>query len=314
MSGSIVRHGFATVGAIGLLLGSTRALAQGAPPPSTPAPWSVPPPWQPASPPPPTIARLPWDWQSVGVSLGGASYVESPLVPISFGEGIGPPDNFVTSGAWLAIEAAYMTESSLALAARGRFGRLRRGPPNLANFEYPAGTDLRRLDPQLGDNPFGGGIGFFLRFLPKRTALDVGITASFGSFRPRFGSHPIISCPTCYEDGQGAYGGEEFWPTARVSRTGPGFVFAVGTGESFVRTHEPGVFELLFGYRWDNVEFLGGIGRGLAFRIDARAWSNHWISVDLSVNPWNQTVPGEGSVRSILTVTLTRRWSSFAPL
>jgi hypothetical protein len=213
----------------------------------------------------------------------------------------------------VGIEAEYMTIRALALAARARFGWLRRGPPNPPEENLPAGADLRRIDPQLGDGPFGGAIGFFFRFLPKRTALDVGLTTSFGSFRPRYQGHPIIECPTCTE-GQATFSGEEFWPTARVSRTGPGFVFAVGTGESFVRTHEPGLFELLFGYRWDDIEFMGGFGRGLAFRVDFRAWSSDWISVDLSVNPWNPDVPRYASPRSILTVTLTRRWSSFAPL
>jgi hypothetical protein len=221
---------------------------------------------------------------------------------------------FVTRGVWVAVEAEYMMYPWLALAARGRFGSLRRGPPNEPEFEYPADTDLGRLDPQLGDSPVGGTMGFFFRFLPKRTALDAGLTTSFGSFRPRFQSRPIVKCPTCYYEGQGTYGGEEFWPTIRVSRTGPGFVYAVGTGESFVRTHEPGVLELLLGYRWDNIEFMGGFGRGIAFRIDASVWANHWISVDFSVNPWNQAVSGYASPRSIITVTFTRRWSSFAPL
>lgn len=247
--------------------------------------------------------------------MGGTHYVESPLVaPVSFGEGMRSASEFVTRGVWVAVEAEYMMYPWLALAARGRFGSLRRGPPNEPEFEYPADTDLGRLDPQLGDSPVGGTMGFFFRFLPKRTALDAGLTTSFGSFRPRFQSRPIVKCPTCYYEGQGTYGGEEFWPTIRVSRTGPGFVYAVGTGESFVRTHEPGVLELLLGYRWDNIEFMGGFGRGIAFRIDASVWANHWISVDFSVNPWNQAVSGYASPRSIITVTFTRRWSSFAPL
>jgi hypothetical protein len=294
---------------VGLLLASARAFAQG-----SPAEWSAPQ-WQTASPPaPPTTPRLPGQWQSVGVTLGGTHYVESPLIPIRFGDGIGPPRDFLTRGVWLAIEAEYMAVPWLALAARGRFGSLQRGPSNPPKYEYAAGTKLGRLDPQLGDSPLGGSLGVIVRFLPKRTALDVGLTASVGSFRPRFGSYPIIRCETCYYDGQGAYGSEEVWPTARVSRTGPGFVFAAGTGESFVRTHEPGVLELLLGYRWDKLEFVGGFGRGFAFRIDGRLSASHWISVDLSVNPWNQAVPGYASPRSIITVTFTRRWSSFAPL
>jgi hypothetical protein len=319
---SIVRHRRATAAAIGLVLGSASAFAQDTPPPWNAPPQSAPPQWQPqwqpqwaaSPPPPPAIPRLPMSWQSVGVSLGGTHYVESPLVPISFGHGIGAPDEFITRGAWVGIEAQYMIWPWAAVAARGRFGWLRRGPPNRVEWEYPAGTDLRRLDPQLGDSPFGGAAAVVFRFLPKRTALDVGLTGSYGSFRPRFGSHPLVRCPTCYDDGQGAYGGEELWPTLRVSRTGPGFVYAVGTGESFVRTHEPGVLELLFGYRWDDIEFVGGFGRGLAFRIDARVWSSDWVSVDLSMNPWNTEVPGYPSPRSMLTVTFTRRWSSFAPL
>jgi hypothetical protein len=88
----------------------------------------------------------------------------------------------------------------------------------------------------------------------------------------------------------------------------------VGTGESFVRTHEPGPFELLFGYRWDKTEFLGGFGRGVALRFDTVVAPSHWISVDFSMNLWNNAVPGHPSPRSMITVTLTRRWSSFAPL
>ena len=310
MSMSTVPRYYAMAAIVGLLVGSARAFAQGAPPVGNA------PEWQTARPPTsPPIPRLPWEWQSVAVSLGGTHYVESPLVPISFGEGIGPPRGFVTRGVWVGIEAEYMTEPWLALAARGRFGSLRRGPPDQPHHdEYPAGTDFGRLDPQLGDGPVGGAIGFFFRFLPKRTALDAGLTTSFGSFRPRFGGHPILDCPTCYRDGQGTYAAEEFWPTARVSRTGPGFVFAVGTGESFVRTHEPGVLELLFGYRWDKFEFVGGFGRGLALRIDASVWASHWISVDFNVNPWNHPVLHYPSPRSMITVTFTRRWSSFAPL
>jgi hypothetical protein len=314
---------------LALLVASARAFAQGPPPTwraaaTSARTWNPPPPWAPPTPTPwqpqwtstPPPIRLPWEWQSVGITLGGAHYIESATFPVTvrFGDGIGQAQNFVTRGGWVGIEAEYMTARWLALAARGRFGSLRRGPPNPPEEEYPAGTDLRRIDPQLGDGPYGGAIGFFFRFLPKRTALDAGLTASMGSFRPRFGSHPLIKCSTCSREGQGTYGGEEFWPTIRVSRTGPGFVFAVGTGESFVRTYETTVLELLLGYRGDDIEFLGGLGRGLAFRIDVRAWSSLWISFDVSTNPWNGSVPGYDSPRSILTVTFTQRWSSFAPL
>ena len=225
-----------------------------------------------------------------------------------------PSREFITRGAWLGIEAEYLTVRWLALAARGRFGWVRRGPPTQPEYEYPAGTNVGGLDPQLGDGPIGGSVGFFLRFLPKRTALDLGLTTSLGAFRPRWGSYPILKCSTCYPEGQRTYSGEEFWPTARVSRTGPGFVYAVGTGESFVRTHEPGALEVLFGYRWDEIEFVGGLGRGVALRVDALVWSSHWLSFDFSWNTWNKEVPGYASPRMMLTVTLTRRWSSFAPL
>ena len=297
MSVSWLRHVFAMAAAVVLLVVSTRSSAQEARAPS----------------PDPSIPRLPWAWQSLGVSFGGAHYAESTSL-VKFGEGIGPADPFVTRGEWVGLEAEYMLWPWFALAARGRLGWLRRGPPNRVEWEYPPGTDLRRIDPQLGDGPFGGAVAIMFRFLPKRTALDVGLTTSVGSFRPRYWSHPLVRCLTCYFEGQGTYSGEEFWPTARVSRTGPGFVYVVGTGESFVRTYEPGALEILFGYRWDDIEFVGGLGRGIALRLDARVWSSHWLSFDLSMNPWNREVPGYESARSILTVTFTRRWSSFAPL
>jgi hypothetical protein len=251
------------------------------------------------------------------VSLGGALYTDSGEPPYNIGVGgTSEPDPFVTRGAWVGLEAQHMVSTWLAIAARGRMGWLRRGPPTAPDFDLPAGSDTHLLDPQLGDGPVGGAAAAFARFFSGGTAIDAGATASFGSFAPRFGSESIWKGDVCGDCtyAQGAFGRAAVWPTLRISSTGPGFFFAVGTGESFVRTYEPGVLEVLFGHRGDNFEFMAGLARGLALRTDFRLGGDDWLSIDLSSNPFNGQVPGYGSLRSIATVTFTRRSSSFAPL
>jgi hypothetical protein len=262
--------------------------------------------------------REPGTWQSIGATVGGAHYVESDQPPYSLGTGgLKQGNNFITRGAWFAGEAEYLPLRWLAVAVRGRAGWIRRGPATPPDTDLLPGADTSALDPQLADSTFGGTFAAMIRFLPGRTALDAGLTAAIGSFRPRLGGRDVpfreTSCGDCYS-GQSGFDPQSVWPTFRVSRTGRGFFFAAGTGEGFVRPHEPGLLELLLGFRGEHAEFMAGMARGLALRFDWEPLARTWLSFDCNVNPFNDAVPGHASPRMIGAITVTRRWSSFAPL
>jgi hypothetical protein len=255
--------------------------------------------------------------QELGVTLGAIDYTESNVDLKWTTGGTTAAQPFVTRGDWLAAKGEYSIWRWLAVAAIGRVGWLDRSPPTLPAEPLEPGQDESRLDPQLGDPHVGGTIAPMLRFLPGRTALDAGATISFGSFRPRYGGDALqydgYSCGDC-ETGQNTFTAMKVWPTLRVSRTGRGFFFSVGTGEGFVQTNEPGPFELLFGERQRSFDLMGGIARGLALRVDLRVVAGLWLDMSASYKPWGDSPPGRDTERGIFALGLTRRWSDFAPL
>ncbi len=215
------------------------------------------------------------------------------------------------------MEGQYLFEPWLALAGRVRAGWIERGPATRPAQPITPSADASTLDPQLGDAKTGGSIGGFVRLLPGHTALDLGGTLSLASFRPRMVGDKLeyasATCSSCYS-GQDGLRAMTFWPTVRISSTAPGLFYAVDTGESFVQTNEPGVFEALIGRRGTDVDVMGGLARGLAFRLDARVSGPWWLSLSASYKPWGAVVSGHASERMIGALTLTRRWSDFAPL
>ena len=251
------------------------------------------------------------------MTVGGIDYTESNVTLALSPGGSRPAQPFVTRGGWVAGQGEYSLLRWLAVAAVGRVGWLDESPPTVPSEPLAPGQNESGLDPQLGDSHLGGSIAPMVRFLPGRTALDAGLTISFQSFRPRYGGAGLdyqdYGCGDCAH-GQGTFAGMDVWPTLRVSRTGRGFVFAVGTGEGFVKTNEPGPFELLFGERQENFDLMGGVARGLALRVDLRLGAGLWLDMSASYKPWGDPVPHRDVERGILALGLTRRWSDFAPL
>jgi hypothetical protein len=228
-----------------------------------------------------------------------------------------PSDPYRTHGAWVAAQAQYGVTAGFALGFRGRVGSLARDPVTTlpANETVVAG-DRTTLDPALGDPPAGASFAALLRFLPGRTAIDLGATISIGSFRPRWNGDGLTfrrRCSECY-GGQEGFEGLALVPTLRVSRTGSGFAYAVGTGEGFVQTNEPGPIEVLAGWRFERAEVLGGFARGLALRNDWAIASGWWLGAHLSAKPWGEPVPGHIVAVWIFALGVERRFGSFAPL
>lgn len=272
----------------------------------------------PAQPAPAQSVKATSGLQELGITVGGIDYTESNVHFFLATGGTTPGQPFVTRGDWLAGKGEYSIWRWLAVAAIGRVGWLDRSPPTTPAEPLVPGQNTSGLDPQLGDPHVGGSIAAMLRFLPGRTALDAGLTISFGSFRPRYGGASLRygeggDCGDC-ETGQDTFTAMNVWPTLRVSRTGTGFFFAVGTGEGFVQTNEPGPFELLFGERQQSFDLMGGVARGLALRVDLRAVAGLWLDISASYKPWGSSLPGRDTERAIFALGLTRRWSDFAPL
>ncbi|MBI3202411.1 MAG: hypothetical protein HYZ29_12795 [Myxococcales bacterium] len=281
-----------------MTVGSDDALAQAHPPPLEPA--------------------RALGVQEIGLSVGAADYTESNVVLIETPGGDSPADPFRTRGGWLAAQGQVGFTEWLAAGLRGRLGWESRSPPSRPDpDETIVGGDPATLDPQLGDSRVGGSIGAMLRFLPGRTAIDVGATVSFGSFRPRYESDGVAyqnPCGDC-DEGKAGFVALPVLPTLRLSRTGLGLVWAVGTGEGFIRGNEPTPFEALLGRRWSSVELWAGISRGLSARVDGRVTDHEWLSVDVSAKPWGDDVEGTRHYHWwMASLTLSRRWSSFAPL
>ena len=117
------------------------------------------------------------------------------------------------------------------------------------------------------------------------------------------------------DEGKSGFVAVPVLPTLRLSRTGLGVVWAVGTGEGFIRTNEPTSFEVLLGRRWPSVELWAGFSRGMSARVDGRLTEHEWLSFDLSAKPWGDKVEGtSGYDWWMASLTLSHRWSSFAPL
>lgn len=256
--------------------------------------------------------------QELGLASGSIDYTESNVDWHPYPGGTTSAQPFVTRGNWLEADAEYLLARWFAVAASGRVGWLDRSPPTVPAEPLKPGQDTSRLDPQLGDSHVGGSVAAMVRFLPGRTALDVGATISFRSFRPRYGGGALdyqdaYTCGDC-ETGQETFTAMDAWPTFRVSRTGSGFFFSVGTGEGFVKTNEPGPFELLFGERQSTFDLMAGVARGLALRVDGRVVPGAWLDASVSYKPWGSSVGSLDTERWILVLGLTRRWSDFAPL
>lgn len=256
--------------------------------------------------------------QELGLAFGTIDYTESNVDWHPYPGGTTSTQPFVTRGNWLEFDAEYLLARWFAVAANGRIGWEDRSPPTVPAEPLVPGQNTSRLDPQLGDSRVGGSVGAMVRFLPGRTALDVGATISFKSFRPRYGGDALNysgnPCGDC-ETGQDTFTAMDVWPTFRVSRTGSGFFFSVGTGEGFVKTNEPGPFELLFGERASTFDLMAGVARGLALRVDGRIVPGVWLDVSGSFKPWGTSVStSPATERWILVLGLTRRWSNFAPL
>ncbi len=261
--------------------------------------------------------------QEIGIAVGALDYTESNAgvslfdTGASLGSADYSEDPFRTRGGWFQAQSQYEFFSWLALAVRARLGTMTRGPSTVPpSDETVDGGDPGTLDPQLGDPRLGGSVAPIIRFLPGHTALDVGATFSFTSFRPRYGGDGVSldrRCGDCYA-GQDGFQAFPLWPTLRVSSTGHGAAWAVGTGEGFVQTNEPGPIELLVGMRGRSYEVFAGVARGLALRADAHVSDGWWFSVHASAKPWGKRIDGHEASIWIVALGLTQRWSSFAPL
>jgi hypothetical protein len=294
------------------------AAAPASVPPPPPSAYAYPPPSAPVPPPPDPSNALPaaGTLMGLGMTVGAMHYGEDAgiLSGLDFGSGdyVDSTAPFLTRGGWLGVEGEYLLFPRIAVAARGRLGWLKRGPATHSHYAPTPGQDLSSLDPQLGDSPVGGSGALMVRFFPGIVALDLGGTISGGSFRPRGNGSLLQTACTDPNCGQTTFSASTFFPTVRVSTTGTGLFAAAGIGEGFVRTHEPGV-ELLIGGRSKDFDLMGGLARGLAIRADIRTTGSWWLSLDCSWKPWAPKGVGDG-VALIGAVSLTRRWSDFAPL
>ncbi|MEZ4372888.1 MAG: hypothetical protein R3B07_18835 [Polyangiaceae bacterium] len=254
---------------------------------------------------------------SLDARLGVIDYTENSFERTDLaGDWVYENHPFVTRGSWLELDGQFRVFSWLALAGVARFGWLERGPP--ATSEYPLAhpEDRPLLDPQLGDSHLGGSVAPIVRFLPGSVALDAGFTYSIESFRPRLTSAFSTTNEGYFATG---YAGYDWWPTVRVSSTWEGVQFAIGTGEGFIHANEPTMFELLLGYRGQDVLFLGGISRGLSLRFDTRLLelqdqSGLWLSTCLGFKPWGPSAQGEHTGRSLFTAGVSWRMAGVPAL
>jgi hypothetical protein len=257
----------------------------------------------------------PW-LQSIGLTAG-AVYTTTGFSKnlVSYGGTSDPASPFVTRGGYGALQAQVGLARWLAVEAFARFGSLSYGPKATPSPKLRPGTDTSSLDPQLGTSKAGSSAGLVARFLPGRVAIDVGFTAAFGGLRPRESGRTLNYVGCCGDgvNGQDGYSAPALVPTLRVSGTGLGPTLSIATGEGFVRSYAPVFFEILAGYRGEDVEVLVGGARGLAARVDVRVHDRWWIGADAQVRVSGPFVESESWAAFVFSTGVTYRTTSFAP-
>lgn len=264
-----------------------------------------------------TTPGEPSRWEYVGITAGGVNYTTSYTTPFDTGR-YAPADSVLNRGAWLGVEAQLALITNAALAGRVRFGWLSLEPRSNPVPPPSGGAPLEddSFDPQLGDENLGGTAGLFARLRGRRMIADLGATLAFNSFRSRAAGGGVAYGAVCEGCDEGKYGYEPlmWWPTVRLSRTGLGFFFSLGTGEGFIHTHERTLIELLVGARLQTWGLMAGISRGLAARADIALSKPYWLSFDVSFNPFAEPARGYAFAPLILSATISWRSQEDAPL